>query len=314
MVWVLGIDTSNYTTSCAAYNIDTRELVSAKRPLRVKAGEVGLRQSDAVFQHVKQLEDTVQEVIGQISAPAAIGVSVRPRDVEGSYMPCFLAGRAAAGVMSAVLPVPLYEYSHQAGHLAAALYATDNLDLLTGEFIAFHVSGGTTECMRVHNSEEELLAVEIMAQSNDLYIGQAVDRVGAMLGLDFPAGPALESLALLSKKKYKPIPTFKENNPCISGIENQCRTMMQKKELPEDIAAYCIAYLCEVILRMTKNAKDKFPGLPVIYAGGVMSNGIIKQAVTERFGGAFAPPVFSSDNAAGIAVLCAHSHIREGSS
>ena len=311
MPWYLGIDTSNYTTSCAAYNPESGELLSAKRPLSVKPGEVGLRQSDAVFQHVKQLEDAVSEITRQIPAPVAVGASVRPRDAEGSYMPCFMAGKMAVGVISAALSAPIYEFSHQAGHLAAALYATDNLKLLNAEFLAFHVSGGTTESMYVYGGEKPL-CVKLLATSNDLYIGQAVDRIGAMLGLAFPAGPALEQLALESQKSYKPRPAFKGGNPCISGVENQCRTMLEKNELPCDVAAYCLAYIREVILRMTEDAMGQYPGLSVIYAGGVMSNGIIKRAVTERFGGFFAPPVYSADNAAGIAVLCAFSHEGEG--
>ena len=313
MAWHVGIDTSNYTTSYAAYNTATGKLVSAKRPLLVKEGEVGLRQSDAVFQHVKQIQSAVNEITPQISVPVAVGVSVRPRDIEGSYMPCFLAGKAVAGVVSAALSIPLYEYSHQAGHLAAALYATGNLDLLKGEFIAFHVSGGTTECLHVYNTEERLLCVEVLAQSNDLYIGQAVDRVGAMLGLSFPAGPELEKLALASQQEYAPKPTFKGKNPCISGLQNQCHNMLQKNEQPQNIAAYCIAYIKEVILQMTLNAVEEFPTLPIVYAGGVMSNSIIKQAVMQRYNNVFfAPPAFSSDNAAGIAVLCAQSYNREG--
>lgn len=68
-----------------------------KQLLPVREGELGLRQSDAVFAHVKQLGALVEALFEAGPPPlAGVGASVRPRDAEGSYMPCFLVGEAVA--------------------------------------------------------------------------------------------------------------------------------------------------------------------------------------------------------------------------
>lgn len=308
MAWYLGIDTSNYTTSVALWEPETDALIQEKLPLPVRDNAVGLRQSDAVFAHVKQLGGLIEKVMGQAGSLSAVGVSVRPRDEEGSYMPCFLVGEMDAQSISAANGISLHRFSHQAGHIAAALYATGNLALRKKPFLAFHLSGGTTECLLVKEGEESPFAIERLYTSSDLYAGQAVDRVGAMLGLPFPAGPALERLALESNAQLHLRIPMQSGNPSISGLENQCKKLLAEGKSSADVARYCIAWLSAMVQKMTENALSRFPGLPVIYAGGVMANGIIREEVTAKFGGErcfFAPAAFSADNAAGIAVLAA---------
>lgn len=301
----LGIDTSNYTTSAALYDSDTGVLIQRKRLLPVKEGELGLRQSDAVFEHVRQLGETVSGLFSETGAReiAAAGVSNRPRDVEGSYMPCFLVGVAAAECVSAARQIPLFRFSHQQGHIAAALYSAGRLDLLKERFFAFHVSGGTTECLLVEPDESRIFRCEKLADSLDLKAGQAVDRVGVMLGLPFPAGPELEKLALKSDRIYKIKPTMKEGGCCLSGIENRCKAMREAGEPPEHIARFCLDSIGAALSGMTEAALTKYGRLPILYAGGVMSNSILRRQFETNYGGIFAEPAFSSDNAAGVAVL-----------
>ncbi len=301
----LGIDTSNYTTSAALYDGGSGVLIQKKRLLPVKEGTVGLRQSDAVFEHVKQLGEMVSGVFAETGACgiAAVGVSNRPRDLEGSYMPCFLVGIMAAECVAASHQVPLYAFSHQQGHAAAALYSAGRLDLLKTRFLAFHVSGGTTECLLVEPSDDRIFRCEKIADSLDLKAGQAVDRIGVMLGLPFPAGPELEKLAQKSDKIYKIKPTMKDGNCCLSGIENRCEAMRAAGESPEHIARFCLDSIAAAVSGMTDFALAAYGKLPVLYAGGVMSNAILREHFEKNYGGIFAKPVFSSDNAAGIAVL-----------
>lgn len=300
----LGIDTSNYTTSAAVWDSCSGVMEQEKKLLPVKDKSIGLRQSDAVFAHVKQLGDIVSTVLYQKENVAAIGVSVRPRDEQGSYMPCFLVGEMVAVSMAAALKIPLLRYSHQAGHIAAALYATNMLELMQNEFLAFHLSGGTTECLHVLPGKDTPFVVKRLYASSDLYAGQAVDRVGGMLGMPFPSGPSLETLAKQCPDVFHPRIPMKEGNPSISGLENQCQRMLEDGVPKEHVAKYCLSWLSVMVQKMTENALKKHPGLPVVYAGGVMSNELIRTDVLSRFGGYFAPPQFSSDNAAGIAVLC----------
>lgn len=307
----LGIDTSNYTTSAALFDSEANTIIQSKKLLPVKAGELGLRQSDAVFAHVKQLGDMVQNVFDEYREEiTAIGVSTRPRDIDGSYMPCFLVGEMTANSLGAVLKVPVLPFAHQQGHVAAALYSAGRLDLFRERFIAFHLSGGTTEALLVEPSAERIIRCTKIGGSMDLKAGQAVDRVGVMLGLPFPAGKYLEELALKSDRKFKIKPVMKGTECCLSGIENKCRKMLENGEKPEDIALFCLKSVEAALCGMTDATLSEYGKLPLVYAGGVMSNCIIRNTIENKYGGIFAKPEFSSDNAAGIAVLAAEAYKR----
>ncbi len=310
----LGIDTSNYTTSCALLNADTMEIAQQKQLLPVPQGQAGLRQSDAVFHHTRQLPALIEQLFAQCSGtlPTAVGVSVAPRSAEGSYMPCFLAGQGTARSIAAVNGCKLYETSHQMGHILAALYSADRLDWLhpmQKPFLAFHVSGGTTDCVLCTPDAEQILHITPVAASLDLKAGQAIDRVGLMLGLAFPAGPALELLAAESDSKQKAVVRLKDGCCSLSGLENQCSAMLKKGVSPCDIAKYCLNTIAAVLFAMSKSALEQYPEACVLYAGGVMSNKLIR-AHLQRLPAevAFAEPAFSCDNAAGIAIYAALRH------
>lgn len=299
----LGIDTSNYTTSAACYLNGTVE--QEKLLLPVRPGELGLRQSDAVFHHVQQLPQVLEKLYARINSKeiAAVGVSSRPRNQEGSYMPCFTVGMGTARSIALALHVPVYCFSHQEGHIAAALYSAGRLDLLQERFLAFHVSGGTTEAVLVTPGHDRLFQVQIVASSLDLKGGQAVDRVGAMLGLPFPSGKYLEELAVQSNTKFSIRPSMKGADCSLSGIENQCRGLLEKGAPKKDVARYCLLSILAALDGMAAKLREEYGEIPMLFAGGVMSNGIIRSALTEKYGALFAGPAFSSDNAAGIAVL-----------
>lgn len=300
----LGIDTSNYTTSTAAFDSNTGKYFQKKRLLPVKPGELGLRQSDAVFHHTAQLHSLFSELVKDIDFKdiAAIGASSRPRPVDGSYMPCFTVGENTAKILSSALKVPLYTFSHQEGHIAAALYDSESENLFTEKFLAFHVSGGTTEAVVAKGSGCGF-SLYSAAKSLDLNAGQAVDRVGLMLGLKFPCGAELEKLALQNTKKISVRPTLKECDCCLSGLENICRRLLENNESKEYIAAYCIEYIRKTLSIMTDKLFLKYGTMPVLYAGGVMSDSIIQNSFKEKYNAAFAQPSLSSDNAVGIAYL-----------
>lgn len=300
----LGIDTSNYTTSAALYDTETDDLIQSRRLLTVKEGELGLRQSDAVFQHTLNLPDMIDEVTKNLSRKIdCVAVSVSPRDEKGSYMPCFMAGKGAARMIADVTGAEIKYFSHQAGHIAAALYSADALELLRREFIAFHVSGGTTEAVKVTPCKEKVFSAEMIASSLDLKAGQAIDRTGNLLGLPFPSGTMLDKLSLESDRSYKIKPFMRDGNCSLSGLQNKCEKMKRDGESDADIAKFCIDYISQVLYEMTKNLTEKYPGLPLVYSGGVMSNTLIRKRFSEEFGAVFAAPGFSSDNAAGLSVL-----------
>ena len=301
----LGIDTSNYTTSAAIYNSDTKIIIQQKLLLPVKEGELGLRQSDAVFHHTNQLPIIIEKLFNNRHDIKAIAVSTKPRGSDGSYMPCFLSGESLAKSLCAINSLPLYKTSHQTGHILAALYSCGKLEFINRPFIAFHVSGGTTDCLYVQPDEQEIIKVSQISSSLDLKAGQAVDRVGVMLGLRFPCGKELEALALKSNIEFKIKPSMKGMDCSLSGVENKCKKMLHEGKSSEDIARFCIKYIEATVDAMTALAIDKFSNLPVLYAGGVMSNSIIRDSLTKKYAAYFAQPEFSCDNAAGVAIHAA---------
>lgn len=300
----LGIDTSNYTTSAALYFSESGKVIQKKKLLPVKSGEKGLRQSNAVFHHTVQLHSLVSQLLKEenvkIDCICASGV---PCMQEGSYMPCFLVGLNTAECMASACKVPLFRTAHQYGHIAAALYSCGKLELFEQRFLAFHLSGGTTQALLVEPDEREILRCRVVAESLDLKAGQAVDRVGLMLGLDFPCGAALDVLAQKGTVNDKIRPFVTEGNCSFSGVENKCRKMIDDGKEKEDVARYCIEYISAGLDKMTQYLLREYGNLPLLYSGGVMSNSIIREKFQNQYGAFFAAPEFSSDNAAGVAVL-----------
>lgn len=310
----LGIDTSNYTTSVAVYDSESGQIIQRKKLLPVKAGERGIRQSDAVFHHTQQLREVLELLFSDLEENGihdlreikGISVSVKPCYTEKSYMPCFTVGHTLAQSLSLALSVPLHCFSHQEGHIAAAVFSAGKTDLFGKEFLAFHVSGGTTEMLKVTPSDRCPVSAAVIGSSLDLKAGQAVDRVGVLLGLDFPCGPALEKLALESNRNFKiTLPTLNSLNDCsLSGVENKCKKMIDDKEAPCDTALFCIKYIEKAILSMAESGMKDYPSLPVVFSGGVMSDSIIRDDIQSLYDNCFfATPEFSSDNAAGLAIL-----------
>lgn len=310
---VMGIDTSNYTTSVALMTLDGELIANIKLPLPVKHGECGLRQSDAVFSHVKNLPLAMQKAKEYLNGArlVAVGASEKPRNVVGSYMPCFLSGLVAKDSILATSDAKGYSFSHQCGHITAVLYGADRLDLLCEEFVAFHISGGTTEMLKVKGNGTSFEA-ELIGGTADLNAGQVIDRVGVYMGLSFPAGREMEELALSNKKKLptnKPKALGYEFN--LSGLENLAKKLYDKENDAALTAAFTLEYIASALVSVceryeAENGKTKF-----VFAGGVMSNSIIKSRLSERFDVIFADPALSSDNAVGIAMLTAKAFTTE---
>ena len=303
----VGIDTSNYTTSAAICTKDGEVVANLKLPLPVKAGECGLRQSDAVFAHVKNMPTLMKSLSKELQGmkPIAIGVSEAPRPQEGSYMPCFLSGIAAAESFAAAANIPLLRTSHQEGHIMAAAYSAGAVHLLNTErFAAFHVSGGTTEVL-LATPHANGFDIDLFAATADINAGQAIDRIGVMLGLDFPCGKELEKLAEKNTKKIPKSRISVKNGYCnLSGLENMATKLWQESGDAALVAAFTLQFIGDTLVAMTNELDARIPSLSIVYAGGVMSNRYLKARLSERENTYFAEPQFSADNAAGISLLC----------
>ena len=304
---VIGLDTSCYTTSAAAVTVDGRVIASCRKLLPVKEGERGLRQSEAVFIHVRQLPGRLEELGQAIRGMeiAAVCVSSRPRDEEESYMPVFQVGDAQGRGIAAMLGVPCFASTHQRGHIAAARVDSG---VTEGDLLAVHLSGGTTELLCLQGEKLTLLGGTL-----DLHAGQVVDRAGVALGLPFPAGPHLERLALAGHSQAR-LPVSMEGGDLychLSGAETQLQRWIAAGALPrEDIAREVYDLLARTVARsVCAGAKQTGVG-QVLMAGGVASSPLFREMVTERVRKRdrnlrvyFGRPEYSGDNAVGAALI-----------
>ena len=298
---VIGFDTSNYTTSIAYF--DGVDGVNESRLLPVKTGELGLRQSDAVFAHIKSLPELSGRLFSHIQTGSitAVGVSTRPRAVDGSYMPCFMVGLSHAKLLSDALGVPLVEVSHQQGHVAASLWSAGLLDLMDRAHLAWHLSGGTTELLLVEPEGKNVNCTRIGGTS-DISAGQLIDRTGQLLGLPFPSGKHLDALSREAEGRE----VFKVKCPCtefsLSGVQNKVQQFYQKSGIATETAGYALRCVAAAVYKATENALKVYPGLPVVFSGGVASNSMLRE-VLKPLEPIFAQPQYSTDNAMGVAVL-----------
>ena len=297
----IGFDTSNYTTSIAFFDGSGGENCSSLLP--VKPGELGLRQSDAVFAHIKGLPELSGRLFSHIDLGkvSAVGVSTRPRAVEGSYMPCFLVGFSHGKMLSDLLKVPLIQVSHQQGHVAAALWSAGRLDLMDRPHIAWHLSGGTTELLLVEPEDRNVRCTKI-GGTTDISAGQLIDRTGQMLGLPFPSGKSLDALSgeACGREVFRvkcPGTSFS-----LSGVQNKVQEFFQKSEDPRETAAYALRCVSYAVMSATQNAMKAYPGLEVVLSGGVASNSMLRELLAP-LNPVFAQSRFSTDNAMGVAVL-----------
>ena len=301
---VIAFDTSNYTTSIAWFDGTVGENCSQLLPVR--EGELGLRQSDAVFHHTKSLPELSGRLFSNISVNdiTAVGVSTRPRAVEGSYMPCFMVGYSHAKILADTLRVPLVECSHQQGHVAASLWSAGKLELMDQPHLAWHLSGGTTELLLVE-PEGRNVRCTCIGGTSDISAGQLIDRTGQLLGLPFPAGKHLDALWQQAKNKDVFRVKCPEFTFSLSGVQNKVMQYYDSCTDKVETAAYALRCVCQAVLSATENAQKEYPNVPVVFSGGVASNTMLRE-VLAPLSPVFCPPQYATDNAMGVAVLTHH--------
>ena len=301
----VGIDTSNYTTSLAIVDGEGKVLLNRKQLLPVAQGMAGLRQSDALFAHTKALPGILEEakaLVGDAEV-LGVGVSVTPRNREGSYMPCFLAGVSAAEALSFGAGLPCLHFSHQCGHLMAAIGSSGATHLLSGApFLAFHLSGGTTEMLYCRFADGSFVS-DIVGGTADISAGQLIDRVGVEMGLAFPCGREIEALAqTYTGKLPKAKIVCREGKVNLSGYQNKICQMYRETGDKAFASAYTLYVICQAVKAILAS-HEECQTLPVLFSGGVMSCAYLQTEMKAICDGYFAPPAFSSDNAVGIAWL-----------
>ncbi|MCR6545953.1 O-sialoglycoprotein endopeptidase [Dehalobacterium formicoaceticum] len=306
----LGIDTSCYTTSIAVMNDQGQLIKDLRKVLRVKPGDRGLMQSEAVFQHVQNLPLLFNELAQAFDMDQlqSVCVSTKPRPIEKSYMPVFTVCHGFGQMIAQIKKISFFMTSHQEGHLMAGIWSAEGP--CSNEFIAVHLSGGTSEVLKVIKGQDHF-SIEILGATTDLHAGQFVDRIGVSLGLPFPAGAHLEKLAHTYRGEIPYLTTgVKGTEFSFSGPETGARKLLDQGFPPEAVARsveHCIATTLEKVLRQVIQGT----GLKeILMVGGVAANAYLRQRLIYRLEhpavGAmlyFAPPRYATDNAVGTACL-----------
>ena len=309
--YILGIDTSNYKTSIAVTDENQSIVCDVRKLLEVKQGEKGLRQSDALFQHVKNLPVLMEEVRSRFDGHlSAVAYSSRPRPLEGSYMPVFLAGESFARSIAATLKIPTYNFSHQEGHIEAVkaysyLYEEE-------ELLACHFSGGTSELLKVRKAGIGY-DISIIGGSKDIAFGQVLDRAGVMLGMSFPAGAEMDDIALNAKNSTKLLTPVKvkDSRLNLSGIDTQIKRIIENTDLnikKDMLIKEVFEKISDSMFKMVCQGVEISGCNKVLMSGGVCSSGFIRNSLADRFDAAGIDAVFdttdlSQDNAVGISLL-----------
>lgn len=306
--YILGIDTSAYTTSIAAVNSQTEEVIfEARKILSVPMGQKGLRQQDAVFQHLKNFPELMQNIDFDLSKVKFVSVSSKPRNVEGSYMPVFTVGQNYGKVIAKTLNCDYIEYSHQENHISASLI--DDYKVINNNILAIHISGGTTEFLSVHKSIKGYDS-DIIGGTSDITFGQLIDRIGTVMEFQFPCGFHMEKYIeeSIDVEKIKLPQISGDSFINLSGMENYFKNLYELHKYKKESIIYLLfKYIAACIINIVKNLSIENNFNTIIITGGVASNSTIRKIVIEnlnkQYKVIFPSKENSSDNAIGVAYM-----------
>lgn len=309
---IIGIDTSCYTTSIAAISLGKKVILNEKIMLEVKPNSKGLRQSEAVFQHVNNLgaiSDKINALLRNYNIKG-ICVSTKPRPIKDSYMPVFNVGYNFAKMTSSMIKCPLYETTHQENHIEASLFT--NTVKNKNRFLSVHMSGGTTEILLVEKNKEDSnlnYNIQVVGGTKDISFGQLIDRAGVSLGYPFPAGKYVDLNALNCEVKIKEglKTSVKEGYMNLSGLENQVNKLIEK-ESKEYISKLILDAVVRNMYKSIIHISKAYNINEVVFAGGVSASKYISKELSlklqkNRIDAYFTKPEYSTDNAVGCAII-----------
>ena len=307
--YILGIDTSNYKTSVAVTDRNNNIICDFRRFLKVKRGDRGLRQSDALFQHIKNLPELMQNVRDVFDGSfSAVSYSDRPRPAEGSYMPVFLAGESLGKSLASAMNIPCFSFSHQEGHIEAIKTYSSMSSMVN--FLACHFSGGTCELLNVA-AEGSGYSIKIIGGTRDISLGQVIDRAGVAMGMEFPAGEEMDRAAIAAAGETSVLTPVKVKDGWfnLSGIDTQIKRILSQSSKAEP------EFIREIFVRLSDSVSEmliqgaQMTGInDILMAGGVSSSTIMRETVTgelekKHINAVFDDNNLSQDNAVGTALL-----------
>ncbi|PIP72872.1 MAG: tRNA (adenosine(37)-N6)-threonylcarbamoyltransferase complex transferase subunit TsaD [Nitrospinae bacterium CG22_combo_CG10-13_8_21_14_all_47_10] len=319
---VLGLETSCDETAAAVLkdgDVLLSNIINDQIEIHSKYGGIvpelaGRSHNERVHRVITQ---AVQEAGVQLRDIDLIAVTMGP-GLIGSL----LVGLNTAKGLSYGLKTPMIGVNHLEGHLLA-IFLQKKIQF---PFIALIVSGGHTDLYRVSDFGQ----YKLLGRTRDDAAGESFDKVGKLLGLPYPGGPAIEKLARKGNGKAHKFPrAYLEKGSLdfsFSGLKTSVRTFLNQREqegritlTDEDISAGFQDAVLEVLVNKLISACKRENLSRIVVTGGVASNGALRMAVQKEaqcwgFEASFPDPVFCTDNAAMIACAGYHKFIRDQSS
>lgn len=297
----LAFDTSCYTTSMAVVS-NGNVLYDKRIMLSVEMGSRGLRQSEAVFQHIRNYKSILAGAPMERCNIKGVAYSEKPRPLKDSYMPVFCVGESSALLCASALGVKSYALTHQHGHIYSAFLGNEPFE---GECLALHVSGGTLDMLRVNIRRGVVTDITDIGGTLDITCGQLIDRIGVAAGLAFPAGAEMEKLYAAGGAKLSVNMSGLSVN--LSGAEAQAKRLLKEGKEPSFVFSGVIDCAAETLARLVNNAAKETDIKKFVFTGGVICNKIIREKLTDvctQNGCEYilARKEYSGDNACGLAL------------
>ncbi|WP_019784804.1 tRNA (adenosine(37)-N6)-threonylcarbamoyltransferase complex transferase subunit TsaD, partial [Streptococcus sobrinus] len=281
--YILAIESSCDETSVALLKNES-ELLSNIIASQVESHKRfgGVVPEVASRHHVEVITLCIQDALSETGFEAqdldAVAVTYGP-----GLVGALLVGMAAAKAFSWSNGLPLIPINHMAGHLMAAREAGP----LTYPLLALLVSGGHTELVYVKEPGD----YKIVGETRDDAVGEAYDKVGRVMGLTYPAGKEIDSLAHQGQDIYDfPRAMIKEDNLefSFSGLKsafiNLHHNAQQKGQnlTKEDLSASFQAAILDILLTKTKKALELYHVETLVVAGGVAANQGLRERLAEE--------------------------------
>jgi N6-L-threonylcarbamoyladenine synthase len=318
-IYILAIESSCDDTSAAVFRNDVKlSNIIANQSIHEAYG--GVVPELASRAHQKNIVPVVQQALKKANVAkeqlSAIAFTKGP-----GLLGSLLVGGSFAKSLAIALKIPLIEVHHMQAHILAHFIKEPDHNTPEFPFLALTISGGHTQIVKVSDYFE----MEIIGNTLDDAVGEAFDKCGKMLGLDYPAGPVIDKLA-----KHGNPEAFTFSKPKVKGLDfsfSGLKTAVlyflqrEKKKDPEfvekhleDICASFQKTVVEILMDKLKLAVKSTGISQVAIGGGVSANSGIRQALlnAEKEWGwkCHIPKLeYCLDNAAMIAIVGYHKYL-----
>jgi N6-L-threonylcarbamoyladenine synthase len=312
-IYILGIESScDDTAASVIHNGKVLSNVVASQKIHAKYG--GVVPELASRAHQQNIVPVVHQAIEKANITKsqlnAIAFTRGP-----GLMGSLLVGTSFAKSLAYGLNIPLIDVNHMQAHILAHFIDEDGFDKPQFPFLAMTISGGHTQIVKV----SDYFDMDVIGETIDDAVGEAFDKSGKLLGLEYPAGPEIDKRAQLGNPKAFTFtkPKVAGLNFSFSGLKTAILYFIQKEVKADpnfigknlnDICASIQYTIIGILIDKLKLASKQTDIKHIAIGGGVSANSGIRKALKngeQKFGWTTYIPKFefTTDNAAMIAIV-----------